>query len=618
MVEVATGHVSNRHQVILLEDVKNYIFPPEQKTESYHSWYQFDEQLEQHIKATGTIQGYNGVYYVNRIILDYDVKDLSDDNLYNAVRFLVETDMVSDLGIKPEHILIWFSGTGFHIEIPDLFGFPPSVSLPGIVKQTLSSIFPDCDVIYDGARLIRANFSFNTKKGNFKVPFTYDEFMSTDMSKIQRKSSSLNDGNKEIGIVNKVYKSWVNVDSYLKEFIKYPELSVAKQTTVRSDFKIDSNNVVTCMQSVLGAPPPVGERNDTMMRIASWMRRNGMPLSVVEHTLTEWSGLPKEAQRTAARTFEEKYEYSCSDYVMSKHCKPNCIYFKHKDFNLNIVNPKDMEINYKEFMAKDFTNMAFNFADIYQMDRDFWVFPGELVIVTGSTGLGKSTWVMNLVAKLTKMTTLFLSLENSFHLTFRRFVQMTHSMSKAEVMKEYRGPKQGKLVLSSSKKKENYYEAFKHIHVLCEAPELSKLTETIARIKPKLVVVDTTDMVYVKGIHDEIGKMNEIINGLKATAQSQECIIIAVHHVNKQAMHDGVTTITSLKGTTNVVQKADKVLVLNGENNEDIRSLHSEKARDDGNMKIMFNFDKRDMTFKQIGSHSQFVKKEDDGDIKDK
>ena len=72
MVEIATGHVSNRSQVSLLNDLPNYIFNKEARTETYHSWYVFDEQLSQHIKATGTIQGYNGVYYVNKIILDYD------------------------------------------------------------------------------------------------------------------------------------------------------------------------------------------------------------------------------------------------------------------------------------------------------------------------------------------------------------------------------------------------------------------------------------------------------------------------------------------------------------------------------------------------------------------
>lgn len=597
MVEIATGHVSNRSQVALFKDIKDYIFPVESKTETYHSWFVFDEQVQQHINATGSIAGYNGVCYMNTILLDYDVKELEEDALYSAVRFLVEKDLIEDLGITAEHILIWYSGTGFHIEIPNLFDFKPSVTLPSIVESTLDNLFPMCDSIYNKNRIIRSRFSFNSKLGNYKIPYTVEEFCGTNIQEIKKRSFKGFDKD-DINYVDAVYKSWNKVEPYLMEFVRYPNVDNVKSVTVRSEFKTEPNNVVTCMQSVLNSTPPAGERNETMMRLASWMRRNGMPEKVVERTLTDWSGLPSEAKTCTKSVFEEGYEYSCNDGIMAKNCKPNCIYFKHKDFNLNIVNPKDMEIKYEEFMQKDFTNMAFNFADVYQMNHDFWVFPGELVIVTGNTGLGKSTWVMNLVAALTNMQTLFLSLENSFHLTYRRFVQMTHNMSKSDVMKVYRKPKQGELSLDE-KDKTQYYEKFKHIQVLCEAPELSKLQETIARMKPKLVVVDTTDMVFVKGVHDEIGKMNAIINGLKATAQNQECIIIAVHHVNKNAMNEGITKITSLKGTTNVVQKADKVLAINGENNDDERWVHSEKARDDGVMKLSFHFDKRDMTFKQ-------------------
>ena len=605
MVEIATGHVSNRSQVAMLSELSEYVFPIESKTETYHSWYVFDEQLDQHIKATGSIQGYNGVYYIENIILDYDKKELSNQDLYNGVKFLVNTEMINDLGIDPWNIIIWYSGTGFHIEIPDLFGFEPSTSLPSIVRETLTNVFPECDSIYDGARLIRGNFAYNAKRDKFKIPFEVDVFNELTMDEIIKQAIGCS-GLLMWEDIEERYISWHEEgETHLNEYIKYPNAPERTQNTVRSEFKIDPNNVVTCMQSVLAMPPKPGERNDTMMRIGSWMRRSGIPEKVVEHTLTQWSGLEKEAKRCTQRVFDERYEYSCQDYIMSKNCKPNCIYFKHKDYNLNIMNPEDLENDYEEFMSKDFTNVAFNFADMYEMKADFWVFPGELVVVTGNTGLGKSTWVMNLVTSLTKMNVLFLSLENSKYLTFRRFAQMTWQLDKNTIMNTKRKPSEGQLDLEYDPIVK-YAEKFKHIHILYESPELSKLQETIARMKPQIVVVDTTDMVFVKGVHDELSKMNYIINGLKATAQNQDCIIIAVHHVNKQAMHDGVTTLTSLKGSTNVVQKADKVLALNGENNEDIRSIHSEKARDDGAMKLMFKFDKITMTFNQIVNPTGF------------
>ena len=594
MVEVATGHVSNRSQVIELSNVPSYIFPMEEETETYHSWYVFDEQLQQHIKNVGTIQGYNGCYYVNNIILDYDKKDLTDKQLYDAVHFLVNTEMIEDLGIKPEHINIWYSGTGYHIEMPNLFGFAPSTTLPAIVKETLTNVFPECDSIYDGARLIRAPYSYNEKLGNYKVLFTVDSFNFLDNKAISKASKNGFTMDELQGYVD---IDWSNIEPYLKPYIKYPEIQqISAKETVRSQFRLDPNSVVTCMQNVLAKKPITGERNITMMRIGSWMRRCGMPMAVVSHTLATWTGLKREAEECTKKIFEQGYEYGCTDVIMAKNCKPNCIYFKHKDYNMNVMNVDDLAEKFAEFVQKDFSSSAFNFKDVYQMPEDFMVLPGELVIVTGNTGLGKSTFVMNLVANLPTMNTLFLSLENTWHLTFRRFLQMTHGLTKQEAIDAFKNPDD----------RAEFQKAFEHIQISCDPPELSRLVEGIARSKPKIVVVDTTDMIFVKGIHDEISKMNEIINGLKSVAQSQDCIVIAVHHVNKEAMREGISRITSLKGTTNVVQKADKVLAINGENNEIRRMVHSEKARDEGYMQLMFEFQKDMMQFNQVAGHGGF------------
>ena len=65
----------------------------------------------------------------------------------------------------------------------------------------------------------------------------------------------------------------------------------------------------------------------------------------------------------------------------------------------------------------------------------------------------------------------------------------------------------------------------------------------------------------------------------------------------------------SAKGTSTVVQKADKVLTINGDEQHSDRMLYSEKNRDGGKLKMMFEFDKKHMLFKQkvgptIGDYS--------------
>ena len=80
----------------------DYVFQPEDKTESYHSWYEFDEQLKQYIDSVGSIQGYNGSYYIDRIILDFDKKALDNDQLLESFKYFVNQRLMNDIGIPSD------------------------------------------------------------------------------------------------------------------------------------------------------------------------------------------------------------------------------------------------------------------------------------------------------------------------------------------------------------------------------------------------------------------------------------------------------------------------------------------------------------------------------------
>ena len=96
--------------------------------------------------------------------------------------------------------------------------------------------------------------------------------------------------------------------------------------------------------------------------------------------------------------------------------------------------------------------------------------------------------------------------------------------------------------------------------------------------------------------------MTAIIRGLKNFAEAQQIIIIAVHHVNKEALVNNRTDIGSLKGTSDVSQKADKVITINGDRDNVRRVVQANKSRDEDNrlMKIMFEFRKKTMQFVEI------------------
>ena len=91
-----------------------------------------------------------------------------------------------------------------------------------------------------------------------------------------------------------------------------------------------------------------------------------------------------------------------------------------------------------------------------------------------------------------------------------------------------------------------------------------------------------------------------VIGALKQIAQKTNIIIIAIHHLNKTSAANNVINLHSLKGSSNVVQKADKVVLIKGNRNDPAREIISVKSRDEGQFKMLAKFDTTNMTFKQI------------------
>jgi len=590
-VEIASGHITNRGQADLVTNLPNLVGDSKDLHELYHSWYSFDKDIKFHLEGTKSIVSFKGVYYLDKIVLDMDKKNLSDDDFIQLVRFFVDVDLMQDLGVKKEHIQVWFSGTGFHIVLPNIFGFTPSISLPFTVKSTLQDVFPDCDPIYDGARLIRAPFSYNKKSGLFKIPLRVDELHVLSFEQIKKKAESIP--------TERFFSKYEfkNVSPYLNKYLKLHTVTPSRpQETKRSAFDIDPSTVVTCMQTVLSKPPIPGERNESMMRLAAWMRRNGLPRQVVSETLAQWSGNDKEAISTTESEFEKGYNYWCNDSIMSKYCDPKCIHFKRKDYSMALESAEDLAKKFVEYVKRGISEKAFNFKDIYNINYDFTVTPGELVIVLGDTGMGKSTFVSNLCTLLRNHRIMYLSLENNWHLTYGRMVQMVNGYSSNNVLKYHELDESSK---TFDKDLKVLYNSFDNISFGHQSPDVDKLQEAVAFQKPHIVVVDTTDEMHVKNVHNDFERMNLIIRKLKEIATNQDCIVIAVHHVNKESAKNGYIDMHSAKGSTTVVQKADKVITINGEEYEKDRMLYSEKNRNGGKLKMMFEFDKNHMTFKQ-------------------
>lgn len=191
-VDVAFGGASNRNNIIKADFLNDYAKKWRAQSrkkfiECYTTYFQYSDELLDHVKKTGSVRRFNGSCWANFFPLDVD--DSADlEKSLNGTRAIV-TKLRDDCEIDPKNLRIYFSGAkGFHIEIPGkLFGgFTPSPGLHEEFRALAKLISEDIDlVIYDKVRLWRLKNTINSKSGLYKIPLTVDELFDRTIEQIK-------------------------------------------------------------------------------------------------------------------------------------------------------------------------------------------------------------------------------------------------------------------------------------------------------------------------------------------------------------------------------------------------------------------------------------------------
>ena len=572
-VEVAVGSVSNRGQIINPELLSGYLQP---KTELYRSMFVLDETAPSHFDNEGSIRSYSGQYALDKITFDIDKGKNTGDGTINYARYFI--DNLKERGIESSWIRVWFSGTGFHIEIPDVYGFNPSKELPSIVKETLKSQFNnDIDSIYDRGRLLRVGYSYNGKSELYKTPLMIDELNGMDYDKVCLLARDFK---------RQDYKPLPlpEVDCIWSDNIVYPK-NASVQFPVPDGDNLTTNNV-TCVQKMFNAGEKKGHRHNMLLRMNSAWKRAGITRKGALSMSRTWT--PQydlfDIEKTVNDVYDKVYSYSCQDVYMDEFCDPKCKFFKHKNYGLEIVSPASASNNFKAFARKDLNESSFNLKDIYNLRNDYRFFEGELAIVLGDTKLGKTAWIQNICVSLPNVEILYMSLEVHEPLIFRRFTQIAMDKSKHEILDIYKNGTEEEI--------KEVEDSVKHIHLMTSSPDIDTINDIIEESQTKILVIDTIDAIKVRFCNDPMQKMEKIINDLKQLAQSTNTIIIGISHISKSASGD-VLNVHSAKGNSVIEQKADKVIGVIGDRMSHKRIIRSLASRDETGFTLTckFNFD---------------------------
>tara|TARA_Y100000310_G_scaffold206189_1_gene206566 strand:+ start:7993 stop:9708 length:1716 start_codon:yes stop_codon:yes gene_type:complete len=558
--------------VIPLPDLPKYIHKAQAL---FRSYYTFDEELVEHFKVRKTIKNYHGKFYLDRIIFDIDKGSNSNeqcvDDAQEFLGKLIETLENAKDGIDvQEYIQPWFSGRGFHFCIPNVFDFKSSNDLPEEVKATISRYFPKADNIYDGARLIRVGQTMNEKSNLYKVPLLIGEVMSGTPEEIHKIAEAPRLDFRPIPLLE---------PEPILEIFK-PVKEKKEDTLVH---ELNPTAIATCIQKMYEQGDTQGSRHIRILRMSSYYMRHGFPIKASKLVLSQWAQSldSSEVNRLVDDTYRQRYRYGCFDNVMDKYCDSKCIYYPMKqqrqDMLMPVMNAKDMEVKYLEKLRNVEEKHRINLADIYAMG-DYWLNPGELIIVLGNTGMGKTAWVQN-IAVDTDARILWLSLEMPADLMYRRFIQIAKGKSKKEVDEYY------------DSNENTWSKSIEHINCLTIPPKIEQIRRLVAEIEPAVLIIDTIDGIRVsKYIHDSMFKIDEIINEVREIATSQQIIVMGISHTTKGDSRMSELDEHSGKHSSSIAQKADTVIAVEGVRQSITRMIRSKKTRDGEPFSVKCNF----------------------------
>jgi archaellum biogenesis ATPase FlaH len=563
VIEIARKHPGNRGEFIEKKDLIKAI--AESSNEPlFRSYYSFDNNILEHVNQFNSIKGYNGVVYCDQIILDIDRGQDTIDHLVDRLRKFIDL-LIGQYKFPEEYIQPYYSGSGYHIRIPDVFGFIPSPSLPRIVKDTLVSYFPQADPIYDYARLIRVPYTINEKTGLYKVPLTIDEIF--DLSALGHQQIASKGVKRDIKI-NNVEKA----ERLLDIKVNKPSSST---NIVNHYTNNDSNTnaIATCVQKMYHEGPQQGTRHDKLMAIGSVWMRQGIPEQATSDSLKAWAHNEDESEvsRVIHDVYENNYRPSCNHPVLDKYCDEKCIFYgakkEGKDGLLHVKDAKTLEEKFAEHVQTEDLSDRINIKDTMTwIPEDFFIKPGHMTTLLGNTGMGKTAFLQWLITKFKKKT-LWLSLEMDELEMYSRFVQIVNGMTTEQVYEHY------KTNANTLSKDLNY------INIIIDHMELQSIKRLVAIEQPEILVIDTIDAVNVPRVKQGTTEhIDTVINGVREMTNRNRTISFVVSHVSKAASENSLNVLSG-KGSTHIATKSDNVVSIEGERHSAKRMFKVHKAR---------------------------------------
>ena len=587
--EFVTGPVRHTADIKELTEIAAYANTANGES-MYMSVYDFTEDYVEYVKEKKSVSGYSGSVSISKLFFDIDMGKGTENMCLTKARNLVD-ELVNGWDLDPQYIQPWFSGKGFHIITPDFFGFGVGSDVPDKVKNTLTHYFKDIDpVVYDTVRLLRMGNSKHEKTGLYKIPLTMNELMNFSYSDIQDIAKQKRDNPRFL----------VNWSGFVAEnedkIIEKQTFETPKHTASFERTATDSTCYMTCCQKMYNQGPVKGERHTTLLRLGSWLKRTGMTESVAVKILLEWgsgeisdpntSFNETEITKIIRNVYDKGYTYWCSDVLMSKYCEEKCVYFQNRENHVAFKNNEQVSNEFIDWFTGFNYDNSVDIGTFCGSHVPWWANPKELIVVSGDSGAGKSAFMQILMLK-SGLRTAYYQMEMGEELDRLRFNKMYFQMDDEQLKDHFKGMNRQELMDSQ--------KVFDEIYFKSAAPSIDFIKKEVAMFEPKIIVIDTMDMINSRA-RSRLDQQRDIVIKLKRLAIETDSIVFAIAHKTKSSsdVHSEFynNSNNAIAGDGAIFQKSDKILFVTtprGQGSRE-RSIVSSKNRNEGllNEKMLF------------------------------
>jgi archaellum biogenesis ATPase FlaH len=548
-IEVAIGPPSNRGRVIPKSTLPKHISTDHSL---YRSTYLYDESAKLYAEEHGSLKGYYGVRAIDHLVIDIDKgEDSHDEVRKRTVAFI---DKLITMKVDESSVQVFYSGTGYHVTIhKDVFGFKPARELPYTVKNTVDTLFPEVDnSIYQPMGLYRVMLTPNGKSSLLKTPVSYEELRTLPVNELRALCKAPRE--------DFDYKSFYG-RGQLHSKITTVDIKTALRPTTAAP-----SDIAPCIQRLYNAGPQRGERHATALRLVSHFRRSGMPLAAAQAALLDWNDSSlddMEIIRVLENGYKAGYRYGCHDKMLHDNCNTKCIYYKKKDYLVDVYNAEEMQKDLEQRLGQDWTGRTINIGEMLGTDSPSIIYPGELVTIFGPTGSNKSTLAHNIALGWNFHTqqieperhihTLYLSLELPTWYFQQRSLNIVSGSPDESFSQE-----------QAAKLYKDYGALVAHVGVQMVTPSIEDIRRKVREIHPKLVIVDYIDLIETPGIRGEYEQINHISHSLSNMAVNEDVIIIQISQVSRAEAREGLT-INSGKGSGAIENASRRVVGISGD-----------------------------------------------------